>query len=190
MPAINWLDRLSGAVLRYLGTDFPQRGSIEFAGSGVVLTDDSANDKTLVTIVAGGITPTGSGFRKIVGGVEQAVAALVSLATDVSSTLPVANGGTGQTALVSALAALAIDWSLAPTFTKTLAFGSNTFTFANQTAGRVIVVRLTGAGSTVAWPSVRWAGGVAPTQTTSGTDVYTFFYDGSNTYGSVVQAMS
>jgi hypothetical protein len=190
MSAISWLERFSGPILRYLGVDFSQRGTMEFAGSGVVVTDDANNDKTLITISAGGSTPTGSGFRKVVAGVEQAAAASVSLTADVAGTLPVANGGTGQTALVSAIAALAINWGLAPTFTKTLGAGSNTFTFSGQVAGQVIVVRLTGAASTVTWPTVKWAGGVAPTQTASGTDVYTFFYDGTSTYGSVVQAMA
>lgn len=90
----------------------------------------------------------------------------------------------------SAMAALAIDWSVAAVFTKTLAAGANTITFSNQSSGRVIMVRLTGAASTVTWPTVKWAGGTAPTQTTSGTDVYTFMHDGTSVYGSVVQAMA
>lgn len=90
----------------------------------------------------------------------------------------------------SQMGALAIDWSLAGVFTKTLAAGGNTITFSNQVSGMVIVVRLTGAASTVTWPTVKWAGGTPPTQTTSGTDIYTFVHDGSNVYGSVVQAMA
>jgi hypothetical protein len=90
----------------------------------------------------------------------------------------------------SPLAALAIDWSVSGSFSKTLAAGANTLTFANQTSGAIIVVRLTGAASTVTWPTVKWAGGVAPVQTASGTDVYTFFYDGTTIYGSVVQAFA
>lgn len=116
----------------------------------------------------------------------------VRLASDVSGTLPVANGGTGQTALLTAMGALDVDWSSAPTFTKTLAAGGNTITFSNKTAGLTIVVRLTsnGGGSTVTWPTVKWPSGSVPTQTSTGTDVYTFFYDGSSVYGSVVQDMS
>ena len=40
------------------------------------------------------------------------------------------------------------------------------------------------------WPTVKWAGGVVPTQTASGTDVYTFIKRGANVFGSVVQAMA
>lgn len=92
---------------------------------------------------------------------------------------------------------LDIDWSLSSTFTKTLAAGGNTFTFSNATDGQVIVVALTSdaGGITVSWtdPSgvtIKWAGGAAPTQTSTGIDVYTFVRMGSTIYGSVVQDMS
>ena len=92
--------------------------------------------------------------------------------------------------IAQAVSALAIDWATGAVFTKTLSAGANTFTFANASSGRVIMVRLTGAASTVTWPTVKWAGGAAPTQTASGTDVYTFVHDGTSIYGSVVQAMA
>ena len=91
---------------------------------------------------------------------------------------------------VVAVAALAIDWSAGKSFTKTLSAGSNTFTFSNVTAGWDITVRLTGATSTVTWPTVKWAGGVAPTQTSSGVDVYSFWSDGTSIFGSFVQAFA
>lgn len=179
----------------------------------------------------------------------------VSLTTDVTGTLPVANGGTGASSLpagglagitamnagdatsvstaatnaaaaivterttaatltnktiaaasntitgltnanmaaAQAIAALAIDWNAGNVFTKTLSAGGNTFTWANAAGGKTIVVRLTGAASTVTWPAVptlKWAGGSVPVQTTSGTDVYTFVHDGTGIYGSVVQAFA
>lgn len=90
----------------------------------------------------------------------------------------------------TAIPALAIDWSLSATYSKTLAAGGNTFTFSNATDGQCIIVVLTGAASTVTWPTVKWASGAAPTQTASGIDVYTFVKVGSTIYGSVVQAMA
>jgi hypothetical protein len=82
-----------------------------------------------------------------------------------------------------------IDWSLGNIFTKTLS-ANTTFTFSNLRVG-VIVVRVTNTVSnyTVTWPaSVLWSGGTAPTQTVGNkSDVYTFVYDGSTVYGSVVQ---
>lgn len=111
-------------------------------------------------------------------------------ATSPTLTTPVINGQTQGAAV--AMGALAIDWSLGTVFTKTLSAGSNTITFSNQTSGMVITVRLTsnGGGSTVTWPTVKWAGGAAPTQTSTGIDVYTFVHDGTSVYGSVVQAMA
>lgn len=116
----------------------------------------------------------------------------VRLANDVTGILPIANGGTGHAGAAQAIAAYAIDWTLSNVFTKTLAAGANTFTFSNAASGMVISVRLTsdGGGSTVTWPTVKWAGGAPPTQTSTGTDVYTFVHDGTDIYGSVVQDMS
>lgn len=98
----------------------------------------------------------------------------------------------GGAIAASAVSALAINWLLSGVYTKTLAAGGNTFTFSNAASGMVIVVRLTsnGGGSTVTWPTVKWPGGVAPTQTSTGIDVYTFVHDGTSIYGSVVQAMA
>lgn len=111
-------------------------------------------------------------------------------ATSPTLTTPVINGQTQGAAV--AIGALDIDWSLGAVFTKTLSAGGNTFTFSNQASGMVITVRLTsnGGGSTVTWPTVKWAGGAAPTQTSTGVDVYTFVHDGTSIYGSVVQAMA
>ena len=89
-----------------------------------------------------------------------------------------------------AISALNINWSLGDVFFKTLAAGASVFTFTNTTDGQVIIVEVTGAASTLTWPTVKWAGGVAPTQTASGTDVYTFVKRGSSIFGSVVQAMA
>lgn len=89
-----------------------------------------------------------------------------------------------------ALSGLSIDWSLSQTFSKTLAAGSNTFTFANAQDGQCIIVELTGASSTVTWPTVKWTGGTPPTQTSSGTDLYTFVKVGSTIKGSVLPNVS
>ena len=89
------------------------------------------------------------------------------------------------------ISALDIDWRLTNTFSKTLAANS-TFTFSNTLAGQMITVILTNTASnyTVTWSdaSIRWSGGVAPTQTIgSKTDVYTFVKIGSTIYGSAIQ---
>lgn len=97
--------------------------------------------------------------------------------------------GTFQVQPTVVISASDINWSIAQTFSKTLA-ANTTFTFSNVTDGRTIVVAITNtAGNfSVTWPTVKWTGNVAPTQTIgSKTDIYTFCRVGSVTYGSVVQ---
>jgi hypothetical protein len=106
--------------------------------------------------------------------------------TDISGTATVAQ----TTIATQAISSTAIDWSTGSVFTQSNGSTSRTFTFSNQTSGQTIVVRLTQTTGTVTWPTVKWPGGTAPTATASGTDVYTFVYDGTSTYGSAVQNMS
>ena len=81
-------------------------------------------------------------------------------------------------------ATVAIDWNVSQNQQVTLA-GNRTFTFANPQAGQTYSVKITqdATGSRlVTWPStVKWAGGSAPTLTTtaSKTDRITFYYDGT-----------
>lgn len=109
-----------------------------------------------------------------------------------------------QTIATQAISSTAIDWSTGSVFTKTIA-ANTTFTFSNLTSGQTIVVRITGTSGhayTSTWPTtspvnVYWAGGAnvaganQPTQTDSTggvhTDVWTFVYDGTQIWGSVVQ---
>lgn len=73
---------------------------------------------------------------------------------------------------------------------KTTLTGNCTFTLSNPVAGGTYILKLTqdGTGSrTVTWPAaVKWAGGSAPTLTTtaSRTDLITLTYDGTYYMGS------
>ena len=165
-------------------------------GTGVVTVTGGALDASSLAfpLAANKVTQaSGTGFPHVTAGSLDAASVTISLtaaSAHVTGVLPLANGGTGNAGAAVAVSAMAIDWSLGPVFTKTLAAGANTFTFSNQASGMVIVVRVTGAASTLTWPTVKWAGGVAPTQTASGIDVYTFVHDGTSIYGSYVQAMA
>lgn len=68
--------------------------------------------------------------------------------------------------------------------------GSATITMPTATAGKSFIVNLkTGAGSfTCTFSGVKWAGGTAPTITTTASrqDIFSFFADGTNWYGVVV----
>ncbi len=156
-------------------------------------------------------SPTGTGIPHIVAGSQNAAASLIvnadvdAAAAIAGSKLVAASGavagsmsaadktkldGIQKQGTTTAIAAMAIDWALGMVYTKTLAAGANVFTFSNAASGMSIIVRVTGAASTLTWPTVLWAGGVAPTQTASGKDVYTFIHDGTDIYGSVVQDFS
>jgi hypothetical protein len=69
--------------------------------------------------------------------------------------------------------------------------GSATITMPTATAGRSFILLLTqdGTGSrTVTWSTVKWPGGTNPTitATASRQDIYSFFADGTNWYGTTV----
>lgn len=68
--------------------------------------------------------------------------------------------------------------------------GSPTITMPTAVAGKSFIIMLkTGAGSfTVTWSTVKWPAGTAPTitSTASRQDVFSFFSDGTNWYGSTL----
>lgn len=68
--------------------------------------------------------------------------------------------------------------------------GTATITMPTATAGKSFVLLLrSGAGSyTVTWTTVKWPGGTAPTitSTASRMDIYSFYSDGTNWYGTTV----
>jgi len=111
-------------------------------------------------------------------------------AVDVAST-NVAKTNQNLTPATSTISASAIDWSLSNSFYKTL--GANTtFTFSNAVDGQVITICLlnTTSNYTVTWPTIKWAGGTAPTMTTGAHyDVYTIYYNATvgAYFGSYVQ---
>lgn len=115
-------------------------------------------------------------------------AASIALASNVINPDKVAYG---NTAIVAAAPA-ALDWSLGFVFTCSLTANTN-FNFSNAKAGQSIVIVATQdatGGRTVAWTqTIRWRGGVAPTQTTTANkaDLYTIAFDGTNYYGSYSQ---
>jgi len=70
---------VAGHVIEDEGAPLTQRANMNFAGAGVTCAD--AGGKTVCTIAGGGGgTPTGTGFRHVTGGVEDAAAKLVDTA--------------------------------------------------------------------------------------------------------------
>lgn len=90
-----------------------------------------------------------------------------------------------------ALAGTAIDVTSASVFSKTIS-GATTLTVSNVPAtGNVVsfMLDLTNGGSATItwWTGVKWAGGTAPTLTTSGRDLLGFMtHDGGTTWSGLV----
>lgn len=84
-------------------------------------------------------------------------------------------------------ATIALDWNNGNVQSVTLG-GNRTFTFANpKDGGRyLIILKQDATGSrTLTWPTIKWAGGSAPTLTTTANkyDIISLVYDGTNYYG-------
>lgn len=92
-----------------------------------------------------------------------------------------------------AVSGLDIDWEQGNIFTKALGANS-TMTFSNIRNGKTITVVVTSSGAfTIAWPaSVKWVTGAEPVMTSGAgkIDIFAFFYDGTDTFGSVLQDFS
>lgn len=85
----------------------------------------------------------------------------------------------------------AFDLSTGAIQVRTLDGSNGTLTFSNPTAGQTFIVILkqdgTG-GRTVTWPTIKWVNATTPTLTSTAnrTDIFAFFYDGTDYYGSIV----
>ena len=103
----------------------------------------------------------------------------------VESVVAIGNSSTSQT--------LSLTNGTVQTVTMT---GNCTFTMPTATAGKsfILIAVQDGTGSrTATFTSVKWAGGTAPTLTTTATtgrDILTFVADGTNWYGTYAQAFA
>jgi len=183
-------------------------GTSAAAGTFTALT--ATGTTTLATSLTGilkatsGVVSTatsGTDYLPSTGGTGVTTLGTITTGVWNGTTIAVANGGTGSTTsaagqraltpATSTISASAIDWSLSNSFYKTLA-ANTTFTFSNAQDGQVITICLlnTTSNYTVTWPTIKWAGGTAPTMTTGAKyDVYTIYYNATvgAYFGSYVQ---
>jgi hypothetical protein len=85
----------------------------------------------------------------------------------------------------------AFDLSTGAIQVRTLDGTNGSLTFSNPVAGQsfLVILKQDGTGSrTVTWPTIKWMGATTPplTTTASRTDIFAFFYDGTDYYGSIV----
>jgi hypothetical protein len=108
------------------------------------------------------------------------------LATDVNTKVLLA----GSVYSLTDGSTIAVDWSNGATQSVTLGATGRTVTFANPVAGQVyrLIIKQdsTGSRTITTWPTIKWAGGSAPTLTTAASkaDIVTLLYDGASYYAS------
>jgi len=151
---MSWLDKFFNSIITGLqsaGTAITPRQTLNFA-SGFTVADDSANNRTNVSVMGGGSSvPTGTGIPHIISGVQQAAASLI-LDADVSASAGIAAskiaaaGSSGQLAM-NASGALGAT-SLASDGTN-LAMGSGYISVGATPAAVGTALRLTYAASDV-----------------------------------------
>ena len=158
-------------------------------------TTDTLTNKTLTAPVISTITNTGTitlptSTDTLVGRATTDTLTNKTLTNPtvtnyVESVVAIGNSGTSQT--------LALTNGTVQTVTMT---GNCTFTMPTATAGKsfILIAVQDGTGSrTATFTSVKWAGGTAPTLTTTATtgrDILTFVADGTNWYGTYAQAFA
>lgn len=135
--------------------------------------------------------------RATLSGLVKATSGVASQA--VAGTDYVAPGGAAGAITVTglketrvAVSASDIDLSAGNYFTKTIS-GATTFTVSNVPSSGTVaafILELTNPASNVTfWATIKWAGGTAPTPTTTGRDVFGFWtHDGGTTWNGVVVA--
>ena len=124
----------------------------------------------------------------------------VSMGTELVDYLPLAGGtltgdlqvkGVRETVIALSGTTPAIDPTAGTIATWTLS-GASTPTFgAGWAEGESILLMIDdGAGNTITWPTMQWAGGTAPTLPTTGYAVVTLFKVGATFYGTSAGDMS
>jgi hypothetical protein len=166
MADVGFLDaRLGPPEVQVEGVALTKRTRLNFTSSVSTPEDDPTNEATKIPIGGAGSTPTGTGVRKVVGGVENAAASLV-LNADVDASAAIA---------LSKLASDVAGTTATQTLTnKTINAADNTITDTGGALGDLLVhngtkfVRLgigtpgqvaTAGAGTVAWAT---PGGGAP----------------------------
>ena len=171
---------------------------------GITITDDTTTNATryltFTSATSGSITGENTSSTKLQfnpstgiltsTGFSGALNGSVGATTPNTGTFTVAKA-TEYTETQTAISASAIDLTLGNYFTKTIST-TITFTISNTASSGTVnsfILDLTNGGSATVtwWTGVKWAGGTAPTLTSSGRDVLGFFTeDGGTTWNGFV----
>lgn len=172
----------SGTVTS-VGLTMPSGFSV---GSSPVTTSGTI---AVTTSLSGVLKGTGSGFTAAVAGTDYVTPTGSETLTNKTLTNPTITNYTETTFTANTGTALTLDLANGTIQVLTLT-GNATITMPTATAGKSFLVQLkTGAGSfTCSFNAVKWPGGTAPTVTSTASrmDIFSFFADGTNWYGTTV----
>ena len=169
-----------------LGSDQGGTGVANNAASTITISGNFGTTLTVTATTAITLPTTGT-LATLAGaeGLTNKTLTNPTVTNYVESVVAIGNSGTSQT--------LSLTNGTVQTVTMT---GNCTFTMPTATAGKsfILIAVQDGTGSrTATFTSVKWAGGTAPTLTTTATtgrDILTFVADGTNWYGTYAQAFA
>jgi len=138
--------------------------------------------------------PYGTGMQLYVSGGSNALQFFTNSAErvriDSAGTFIIKNDYQEQTFTANSSTAITLNIVTNGTDQVITLTGTATITMPTATAGKSFLLKLkTGAGGyTVTWSTVSWPGGTAPTLTSAASkmDIFSFFSDGTNWYGTTV----
>jgi hypothetical protein len=169
-----------------LGSDQGGTGVANNAASTITISGNFGTTLTVTATTAITLPTTGT-LATLAGaeGLTNKTLTNPTVTNYVETVVAIGNSGTSQT--------LSLTNGTVQTVTMT---GNCTFTMPTATAGKsfILIAVQDGTGSrTATFTSVKFAGGVAPTLTTTATtgrDILTFVADGTNWYGTYAQAFA
>ena len=163
-------------------------GQKTFTGNILVDTIQSPGSNANINL-----DPQGTGAVQINGAYTLPTAdgsANQILRTDGSGTVAFGEPNKDIVNALTPAASVALDPTLGGIQTITLG-QATTFTLSNWASGHRMTLMIDdGTNYAVTWPTMQWAGGVAPTLATSGYNTIELWYVGSTLYGAYVGAMS
>lgn len=190
-PAITLTTTINSPVLAGNGTAI-SAATTTGTGSTVVLSGSPAlTTPSIAAInVSGGILtlPTGASDTLVSKNSTDTLTNKTLTTPTITKPVMSATNPTAQTYTPSAAGTATLDLSLSNQHYITMPAGNITVALSNATNNQIFIVSITqdGTGSrTVTWfTTIRWAGGSAPTLTTTASkrDVFGFIRTGSNTY--------